>query len=211
MSPLLFSIFIADLSQELKRSGIGIPLGHLIICVLFFADELVLIARSKKQLEKLLRITRDYFESHRLQISEKKSKIFDSDLHDGKAIFSMENSDPLTFDHVASFKYLGVPLNCLPHRFFCDFNEQVKKRAQSYQTRVLSLSKCGPDRAELAYALWTQVALPSILYGCEVCPLTATTIAEVEKCQNAVGKFMLQVINSTANIAANLDAGLETV
>ena len=211
LSPLLFSIFIADLCQELKRSGIGIPIGCLIICCILFADDLVLIARSKKQLELLVNITIRYFETHRLKISETKSKILDSKEQDGESIFIIDDSDTITLDHVISFKYLGVPLNSMPRRFFSDYNEQVKRRAQAYLGRVMSLSKSGPDRAELAHALWTQVAIPSILYGCEVCPLTETTIEEVEKCQNTVGKFMLQLPRSSANVAVNLDAGLKPI
>ena len=44
--------------------------------------------------------------------------------------------------------------------------------------------KSGPDRSNLAYTLWNAVALPSILYGSEVIPLTQGTINEIEKCQS---------------------------
>ena len=37
------------------------------------------------------------------------------------------------------------------------------------------------------------------------------TIAEVERCQGQVGKFMLQLPRSSASVAANIDAGLKPV
>jgi len=129
----------------------------------------------------------------------------------GQNYSDTDDPDPLNLDQVLSFTYLGVPINSAPRRFFNDCNDRVKHRAQAYLSRVLSLSKSGPDRAELAFCLWNQVALPSILCGCEVCPLTESTISEIEKCQNRIGKFILQVPNTTANVAVNLDAGFKPV
>ena len=40
------------------------------------------------------------------------------------------------------------------------FNDQVKLKANNYLHSVLSLVKTGPDRADLAYTLWTRCALP---------------------------------------------------
>ena len=128
-----------------------------------------------------------------------------------KVTFEGSASPPLSLDQVLAFRYLGVPVSCAPYTLFKDYNNQVKKRAQSYLARVLSLVKSGPDRAELAFTLWTCCALPSILYGAEVMPLTQTTISEVEKCQSQVGKFILQLPRSSASVAANLDGGLKPV
>ena len=76
---------------------------------------------------------------------------------------------------------------------------------------VLSFVKTGPDRSELAYTLWTRCALPSILYGSEVIPLTVSTISEVERCQAAVGKFILQIPRRSSNVSIRIDAGLKPV
>lgn len=130
----------------------------------------------------------------------------------GKTTFhSPSNLPPLILDQVISFKYLGVPLNCSPYSLLKSFNTQVKQRAQDYLTKVLSLTKSGPSRSDLAYCLWTQIALPSILYGTEILPLNDGTIKEVEKCQYVIAKFILQVPRSTANVTAHLDAGLKPI
>ena len=183
----------------------------MLLCVLFFADDIVLICKTKKHLHKLMNITKKYFDAHKLDISITKSKIMSSDGEEGKVQFEMDTSGTLELEQVISFKYLGVPLNCAPYRFFNDYNEIVKKRAQSYMSRVLSLSRQGADRAELAFVLWNQIALPSILYGCEVCPITEDTIIEVEKCQTIVGKFILQIPTSSANVSVYIDGGFRPI
>ena len=76
---------------------------------------------------------------------------------------------------------------------------------------VLSLFRSGPDRSQLAHTLWCQVALPSILYGSNIIPLTQTSISEIEKCQAIVGKFILQLPRNSANVSSYLDAGLKPI
>ena len=130
----------------------------------------------------------------------------------GKTSFQgSSNLCPFTLETVMSFKYLGIPVCSSPYSLFNNFNDQVKKKAQNYLASVLSLVKTGPDRSDLAHILWTRCALPSILYGSEVMPLTQGTISEVERCQSLVGKFMLQIPRSSASVSSHLDAGLKPI
>ena len=201
-----------SLGNELNSTGRGIDLGNTNISALFFADDLVLVGKSRSDLDELMKITRNYCANHRLGISATKSKILRHDAATGEITFEGSATFcPLTLDQVLAFKYLGVPLSCSPRCLFKSYNEQVKKRAQSYLSNVLALVKSGPDRSELAFTLWTSCAIPSILYGAEVMPLTQTAIAEVERCQAAVGKFILQIPRSSANVSACIDAGLRPV
>jgi hypothetical protein len=156
--------------------------------------------------------TRTFFSNHHLTLSESKSKIMTYEAATGKTTFQGSSSlPPLTLDQVLSFKYLGVPLSSSPYSLFKSYNDQVKKRARDYHSRVLCLTKSGPDRCTLAYCLWTQVAIPSILYGSEVIPLTQCTITEVEKFQSSIGKFILQLPRSSSNVSGFLDGGLKPI
>ena len=118
---------------------------------------------------------------------------------------------PISLEEVLSFKYLGIPLSSSPYMLFKYFNDQVKLKANNYLHSVLSLVKTGPDRADLAYTLWTRCALPSILYGSEIIPLDQRTINEIVRCQSLVGKFILQISRNSTDVCASLDAGLKPV
>ena len=209
---MLFSIFINSLGKKLNSSGLGISMGNINISSIFFADDLVVIGSSRKALTELMGIATHFCHTHRLEISEKKSKVMTHDAPNGRTVFHGSPSQPqLSLDEVLSYKYLGAPLGSSPRNLFQAFNKQVRDRAQHFLIRVLSLVKTGPDRACLAHSLWTQIALPSILYGCDVLPLTQSTIDVVEKCQAAVGKFILQIPRSSANVSVHIDAGLKPV
>ena len=156
-------------------------------------------------------ITRSFFTKHKLAISEKKSKVMTYNAQSGHVSFSSPTQDPVVLEQVIAFKYLGIPVSNSPYSLFKDFNDQVRKKARSYLANVLSLVKTGPDRTDLAHTLWSCCALPAILYGVEVMPLTQGTIDEVERCQSQVGKFILQVPRSTASVVSSIDAGLKPV
>ena len=177
----------------------------------FFADDICLLGSSPSALSSLMAITRSFFNRHRLSLSEKKSKVLTYNAKSGHVSFSSPSQDPVVLEQVIAFKYLGIPVGSSPYSFFKDFNDQVKKKARSYLANVLSLVKTGPDRTDLAYTLWSCCALPAILYGVEVMPLTQGTIDEVERCQSQVGKFILQLPRSSASVVSSIDAGLRPV
>ena len=212
LSPLLFSIFIDSLGTELNLSKLGISLSDLNISALFFADDIVLVGKNTKNLDQLMTISRKFFFNHHLKISETKSKIMMYNAATGQTTFSGgQDYLEMTMQQVIVFKYLGVDICSSPRGLFRAYNERVKSKARQYLQSVLSLVRAGPDRSDLAYTLWTCCALPAILYGCEVVPLHQGTIQELESCQARVGKFILQVPNSSASVCTSIDSGFKPV
>ena len=207
----MFSLFITSLGSTLNSSGLGIDLGPINVSCICFADDIVLIGQSQESLDQLMTKTLGYFSQHRLNLSIKKSKVMLFNAATGTTTFTNSDLSSISLEQVLSFKYLGVHLNFSPYHLFKDFNEQAKKKTKAYLSSVLSMSKTGPDRASLAYTLWTCVALPSILYGSEIIPLTKGTVSEIEKAQSAVGKFILQIPSSSANVSSNIDGGLKPI
>ena len=196
----------------LNRSGLGINIGDINIAAIFFADDLVLVGKSKKALKELMKIARKYFKTHQLIISEVKSKVISHDGTTGNEEFDNQDDIPLiSLEKVCSFQYLGIPLNVAPYCLFRDYNERIKKKANNYLHAVLALARNGPDRSDMARTLWLNCAIPAILYGCEIIPISKQTIEEVEKCQARVGKFILQIPKNSANLSANIDAGLKPI
>ena len=205
---MLFSIFINSLGKELNSTSHGLPLSNLCISALFFADDLVLIGKNKEALQKLMLITRRFFKQHKLEISDEKSKVMTHNAETGETRFEEDHFIPsISLENVIEFKYLGIKVSTSPYGFFRAYNENVKKVANKYMGSVLSLVKSGPDRAELAYTLWVNCAIPAILYGCEAIPLHKGTIDAIEKCQTRVGRFILQIPTSSSKAAVYVDAG----
>ena len=93
LSPLLFALYISALGAKLNTSGLGIELMGIIICAIFFADDIVLIGRNKEELSALLAITEEFCIKVRLELSEEKSKVMTHDAATGRMKYSNNNAD----------------------------------------------------------------------------------------------------------------------
>merc|ERR1712228_1163350 len=69
LSPILFSIYINKLVEELKATNIGIDIGEVIVNALFYADDIILIAEKREDLQKLMDVVTDYSRKWRCKIN----------------------------------------------------------------------------------------------------------------------------------------------
>ena len=54
LSPILFAIYLTELTEKLHKTKEGLWIGGTIISALFFADDLVLIGKTRTAIERLL-------------------------------------------------------------------------------------------------------------------------------------------------------------
>ncbi len=74
LSPLLFSIYINDLAEEIKAMNIGVNTDDNIIAILMFVDDIALIAENKGLLQKMLDKLNSW-EKWKMVINEKKTQV----------------------------------------------------------------------------------------------------------------------------------------
>ncbi len=110
LSPLLFILFIAGLIRYLERSGVttnGVKLANgRFICCILYADDVLLLAQSRRGLQILIDLTCRFFDSMGLTVNPEKSDI---------VIFGSRQGNVRSFDIAGSpkevrdeAKYLGV-------------------------------------------------------------------------------------------------------
>ena len=75
LSPMLFAIYIKELSDELVASGLGVKMGNTSIPGLFFADAMAIIGENDIQLQELLNITGRYGRKWKMEFNPDKSKV----------------------------------------------------------------------------------------------------------------------------------------
>ena len=141
-----------------------------------------------------------------MSISVSKSKVM-STSHD---LWELIDDDKVigTLDKVLSFKYLGIQTTLNPRKSAAVMMDRARNLAKSYKKTCISLAHDGPDTVDLTLCLWQNIAIPSILYGCEVVPFSASAIDEIERHQSSIGKFTLGLPPCAPNISSTTILGV---
>ena len=62
--------------------------------------------------------------------------------------------------------------------------EQCILTANKYKGSCIYASKDGPDVVDVVACTWVNIAIPAILFGCEMIPFSEETIAVIDKIQS---------------------------
>ena len=75
MSPLLFNLYINDLSLRLRALPVGCYCGDMVLNHLMYADDIVLLAPSGKGMQSIINATYDYGHAHDIVFNTLKSSV----------------------------------------------------------------------------------------------------------------------------------------
>ena len=138
VSPILFNVFLNQLSVELNQSKIGCSINSHVVNHLFYADDSVLLAPSSKALQNLIHICCEtYSKRFELTYNVKKTKVMcfkpknRSDLYIPRFTLNGVN-----LDIVSMYKYLG----CILVDTLSD-NKDIERQMKAIYARGNMLSK----------------------------------------------------------------------
>lgn len=167
LSPLLFHLYINDLAIAIKTAGKGISIENELLCILLYADDIVLIAENEEDLQFMLDILHNWCDRNNMIVNPMKSNI----------VHFRPSSVPRTANSftcgihnlkvVANYTYLGLLLT-----EFLDFNLMAKSVAQS-AGRALGLliakfKSYGGFPYKVFMKLYESTVWPFIAYGASV-------------------------------------------
>ena len=76
LSPLLFSLYVNELTFALNEAGLGVPFGNESVSILLYADDIVLLAPSPENLQLMLDIVYDWRRKFRMTVNNEKNKYY---------------------------------------------------------------------------------------------------------------------------------------
>ena len=176
LSPMLFNVFIDDLSVILRHALYGCYINGECFNHIVYADDTVLIATSPVALQNMIDMCAEYFDKHSLVVNMKKTKCMSvlpkelKDIH--VPTFYLHNSSILT---VTSERYLGVFLSSKQSD-----DDSIQKEMRSMYSRGNVLLKkfrtCSDDVKTQLFksycssfycsSLWTSYKLSSLRALC---------------------------------------------
>ena len=209
LSPLLFAIYISDLGADLSTSDHGFTLAGQRVAALLFADDIVLFSSSSAGLKALFALVKKHCDQLLLQINTgagKSEVVSPSD--ENWDILDDDGEAELSLNQVLQYKYLGLETCVSIVKTSRTKLQKCVKTANKYKFACLHASKCGPDVVESTLATWENIAIPSILFGCESIIFTETTILGIERVQAQIAKRLLGLPANTANVCAQTELGI---
>lgn len=153
-----------------------------------YADDIILISPSDKQLHILLDVCNDFGKKWKIKFNANKSRIISF----GNQIDNNFYIDGLELSKENSFKYLGIT-------FDEDLNTYgyfINKMKNSYKT-IFYLKHIGIASYNLdpflQLFIYRTICLSNVKYGLESCFVSASTLEELNLFQNKIIKFMLHL------------------
>ena len=205
LSPLLFNLFINDLVTQIKESCSGIPIGGENVCVLLYADDLVLLARNEKDLQCMLNILNTWCLQWNIHINAEKSQIVHfrkKEMECTNVRFHCGNHE---LQNVSSYKYLGLLLN-----EFLDFKvtaDHVAKSASRALGLLIAKFKAFGGMPFVSYRkLYHSLVLPIVHYGSAI--WGHQQFSSINAVHNKACRYFLGVGEYTPNAAVHGDTGM---
>ena len=210
LSCMLFNIYISELGHVLAASNLGFPMTRsLNLSGLLFADDIGNIALTAENLNKQLNLVNKYCESLRLEIGISKSQVVSPD--DESWEIELASGETVSLLQVAHYKYLGVDTYSSVYSTCCAKQNKCIQTARKYLFGIIHLLARNPSLLSVAGTTWTAVALPTILFGCEIITFAETNIQTLDSIQAQVAKRMLRVPINTFNVGAVCDVGFKPI
>jgi len=169
LSPLLFNLFLENIMSEALETFKGtVSVGGRSISNLRFADDIDLMAGSRKELGELTSLLDKTCNDYGMEISTDKSKVMSMGTEATKPEIIVRGNK---LEQVETFKYLGAQITKDGRS-----DKDVKSRlaiATSALTKLQPLLNNKSISIRTKIRLWRAIVISTALYGCEAWTLSA--------------------------------------
>ena len=164
LSPLLYSVYIMGMVEELERENLGVKVSGVWCGALLYADDIVLIAESGEELQKMLDMVGRYAELWKFRFNAKKSKVMVVGKKNSGEKWKIGDEE---MEEVESFKYWGVWFD---QRMRGNVQlEKMVEQAEEWAGKVEWMARVdGELEAERGRLIWDLVARPGLEHAAEV-------------------------------------------
>jgi hypothetical protein len=191
---VLYALFVDGLVEELRSRGLGVVVGGVWVGVALYADDTVLLATNKEELQKMMEVVDIYSQRWRFKVNASKTKVMvcgekkvERVVAKAQRTWRMAGA---SVEEVEVFKYLGVELRV--DGKWKAVAERLSSKGMAVAGLLLGQGGvcCGMGMG-MKRRLWQALGLPVLSYGTEVWGVGKTVAKQLEKVQKFVGQQVL--------------------
>lgn len=216
-SPWVYANFIDGLAKELKARNLGVSIAGRRVALLMYADDIVMLAATQRELELMNRIASRFAQRHRFQFNGEKSGIMMFNVNPAAKAAAQSARWTLFGERVEvkdSYVYLGTVTPGDGMSWTAHLKAAIAK-ARRRSADLLWV--CRADRGmrpRTAITLWQSMVRPLLEYASELwagqCPVGLAKEAESVQCTFLRGTLGLHANGSgVADDALRAEAGCE--
>jgi len=178
LSPILFLLFINDLKEVVDRLNKGVQVGNRRISILFFADDIAVLAETQEDLEYMLEVIYQYSKYWRFRFNLDKCGVVVFQYHlrppivygncttECKCTYHFRFG-PFLINEVLMYKYLGMELD--NRLVFHEFKDRVMNKARANLGRIWLMGiREGVLSIKGGINLYQALVVSGLEYGSEV-------------------------------------------
>ena len=218
LSPLLYAVYINSLHDALRKVGLGVWVYGRLVPLLFYADDIVLLAQNEVDLAASLKVVEAHARKWRFTVNHGKCNVL---VFGSKAVkasasrvaWRIGDSVVLIAD---AYKYLGLDFSS-SHRQAGKWNAHLRRMLSNARKgmHVLMYQGGGPNGLSprtMAHQ-WKAVTRPLLEYGCEVWhgEISAQWCRRLESLQSSFCRASLGLKTWPAASVMRADMGIGTL
>jgi hypothetical protein len=204
LSPVLFCIFIHEFTKLLVKNDVGVRIHDIRVGSLFWADDVVLLANSEKELNQMLSLAAQFATDWKLSFNQEKSNVLIIGQRINNKLWKLGDK---YISEVDSYKYLGVHIS----RDLTDHchAQYVIKKGNRLIAYIKSIIDNFDDFNRVYYGdiLWRTIVLPSINYASSVWIPSQADVDKIEHLQLLMARHILKAPRNTPRAALYGDLG----
>ena len=204
ISPTLFSVYINDLAQEIKRLNCGVNLDDIVISVFLYADDIVLIAPTAENLQLMLDTLNSWCRKWRLTVNPEKNKVINfRKASVNRSYFEFKCGDK-NIEYTSSYKYLGLGLqeHLNLNKIVSELSKSASRALSALYTKCL---KAGGMTIDVFEKLYESLVEPVLFYASGIWGISDYT--EIQTVQNKACIYFLGGGKCASNVALRGDMG----
>ena len=206
LSPTLFSLYTEELAVRMRRMNAGVKVGTDRLCLLLYADDVVVMSECADELQSLLDVVGQYGRDFGVRFSSEKSKVM--------IVNRSQDEENITWrlgenelEQTREYKYLGVCMSAdgcekMKHEKISQLNQWVGRMGSAARMRAC--------KYDVLREVWKSVAVPSVMYGMNVVAWNESELAKLDVGQNRVARMALNAPRYAAVEALRGDMGWST-